>query len=103
MREKKWIDCPICGSKNSMRTRRAVSEKCQIWDYPNITIRGLEGQFCRRCGDGFWSLKSEGLLTSKLAEHMAKHDSNRVVASELASVQEAARALHITQQGVHKM
>ena len=38
-----------------------------------------------------------------LAEHMAQEDLTRIVAAELASVQEAAEAMHITVRGVHKM
>lgn len=34
---------------------------------------------------------------------MARHDATRVVAAELASVREAAKVMHMTVQGIHKM
>lgn len=103
MREKKWIDCPVCGAKRSMRAQKNVSERYNLKGYPPLDIHGLDGQFCDECGDGFWSLKSERLISRLLGEHMARHDATRVVAAELASVQEAAKALQVTVQGVHKM
>lgn len=103
MREKKWIDCPACGSKKSMKTKKNQQERFNLSGYPPADITGLDGQFCDVCGDGFWSLKSERKITHSLGEHMALHDSTRIVAAELASVQEAAQKLEMTIQGVHKM
>ena len=103
MREKKWVDCPACGAKKSMRMEKNRKERFHPPGYPPLDVSGLEGQFCASCGEGFWSLKSERRIASLLAEHMAKHDSTRVVAAELASVQEAAKTMNVTVQGIHKM
>jgi len=103
MREKRWIDCPACGAKNTMRVQKKPSERFHLPGYPPLDITGLEGQFCASCGDGVWSLKSERHIAQLLAEHRAAHDGTRVVAAELASVKEAAEALHVTAQGIHKM
>lgn len=103
MREKRWIDCPACGAKKSMRKKKSQKERFNPSGYPPLDVSGLDGQFCESCGEGFWSLKSERLIACLLAEHMAQHDATRVVAAELASVQEAAKAMHVTVQGVHKM
>lgn len=103
MREKKWIDCPACGDKKSMRKKKAISERFNPSGYPPLDISGLDGWFCASCGEGFWSIKSERLIACLLAEHMARHDATRVVAAELTSVQEAAQAMQMTVQGVHKM
>lgn len=103
MREKKWIDCPSCGASKSMCARVNRNERFNLSGYPPLDISGLEGQFCNVCGDGFWSLKSERLIARRLAAHRAEQDGMRVVAAELASVKEAATALGITVQGVHKM
>lgn len=103
MREKKWVDCPACGGKKTMRSKKNLSERFMPAGYPPLDIRGLDGQFCESCGEGFWSLKSEKYIARLLAEHMAEHDATRVVAAELASVQEAAKAMRVTVQGVHKM
>jgi hypothetical protein len=103
MREKKWVDCPVCGAKKSMQTKKNQKERFNCPGYPPVDISGLDGQFCESCGEGFWSLKSERRIARRLAEHMADHDAQRTVAAELASVQEAARAMNMTVQGIHKM
>jgi len=103
MREKKWVDCPACGAKQSMRVRKDIGERFHPSGYPPLDIDELDGQFCDVCGEGFWSLRSERRITRLLAEHMARHDATRVVAAELASVQEAAQLMKVTPQGVHKM
>lgn len=103
MREKKWIDCPACGAKNSMRTKKNIAERFHPAGYPPLDLTCLDGQFCASCGDGFWSLKSERRITRELGEHMAKQDAGRVVAAELASVKEAAHLMRVTPQGIHKM
>jgi len=103
MQEKTWIDCPSCGSKNSMHYRQGIEECFEPKGYPPLTIEGLDGQMCDVCGDGFWSRKSERAISRILCEHEAEHDAKKIVAAEIASVQEAARALGITVQGVHKM
>lgn len=104
MREKKWVDCPVCGSKNSMKTRRGVTERFELAGYPAPEkLSGLSGQFCTACGDGFWSLASERTIARHLARHMAVHDSKKIVAADLESVQETAKTLRVTAQGVHKM
>ena len=103
MREKKWIDCPVCGSKKSMRARKNREERFNLAGYPPLDVSGLDGHFCEVCGEGFWSLKSERMITQQLSAHRAEYDGTRVVAAELASVKEAATALHVTVQGVHKM
>lgn len=103
MREKKWIDCPACGLKKCMHAKKNLDERLNPKGYPPLDISGLEGQFCSSCGEGFWSLKSERQITRCLAEHMARHDAKRIVAEELASVQEAAQVMNVTVQGIHKM
>ncbi len=103
MREKKWIDCPACGAKKSMHSEKNLSEGFHPSSYPPLDVSSLDGQFCDACGEGFWSLKSERRIACLLAQHMAAHDATRVVAAELASVQEAAKAMRVTVQAIHKM
>ena len=103
MREKKWVDCPACGAKNSMQSENDRSERFNPIGYSPIDITCLDGQFCTSCGDGFWSRKSERRISRLLAEHMACQDAMRVVAAELASVQEAAKTMQLSVQAVHKM
>ena len=103
MREKIWIDCPACGARKSMRHKKGLTERFHPSGYPPLDIDGLDGQFCELCGEGFWSLKTERSIARLLGEHMAEHDAKRVVVAELASVQEAAKAMGVSVQGIHKM
>jgi YgiT-type zinc finger domain-containing protein/excisionase family DNA binding protein len=103
MREKKWVDCPVCGTKGSMRHKTGLKERFNPPGYMPIEIKGLDGSFCQECDDGFWSLKSKAEIARQLAEGMADQDSKRIVASEIASVKEAAALMHVTAQGIHKM
>ncbi len=103
MREKKWHDCPVCGAKGTMQTQKNIRERFNPPGYPPLDTSGLDGQFCSMCGEGFWSLKSERIIARRLGEHKAEHDATRVVAAELSSVREAAEAMGVTVQGVHKM
>lgn len=103
MRQKKWVNCPACGAKASMEYRKAVAERFAPFGYAPIAVKGLDGYFCSRCGDGFWSLRSERRIAATLGEEMARQDTKRVVASKIASVREAAKAMNLTPQAVHKM
>ena len=103
MREKKWVDCPVCGAKGSMRRAKGLKERFNLPGYEPIEVKGLDGSFCQECGDGFWSLKSKAVIAKQLAENMAQQDSKRIVASEMVSVKEAAKVMHVTPQGIHKM
>lgn len=86
-----------------MRKKQDIAERFHPAGYPPLDLSDLDGQFCESCGEGFWSLKSERRIARELGEHMAKHDADRIVAAELTSVKEAARMMHVTPQGVHKM
>ena len=87
-----------------MKTRRGLTESFRLAGYPPPEkLTGLDGQFCTKCGDGFWSIASERKIARHLAKHMALHDSSRVFAADLASIQEAAKHLRVSAQGVHKM
>jgi YgiT-type zinc finger domain-containing protein len=103
MRERIWKNCPCCGAKGTMQRQAERTERFNPAGYAPVEVSGLDGCFCSACGDGFWSLKSERSISATLAEHMARQDSQRIVAAELASVKEAADAMQITVQGVHKM
>ena len=103
MRDRKWIDCPICGAKGSMRSEKGLTERFNPPGYDPIEVSDLDGSFCQVCGDGFWSLKSKAVIAKQLAKNMAEQDSKRIVASEMVSVKEAAKAMHVTTQGIHKM
>ena len=103
MREKNWIDCPVCGAKGTMRIQSNRSRRLAPRGYSPVQIKGLEGQFCKVCRDGFWSRASERAISRQLGEHMAREDAARTVVADLASVQEAGQLLGISVQAVHKM
>lgn len=103
MRDKKWVDCPVCGAKDAMRYKKGLRKRFNPPGYEPIEVKGLDGAFCRECGDGFWSLKSKAAIAKQLAENMATQDSKRIVASEMVSVKEAAKVIRVTPQGIHKM
>jgi hypothetical protein len=103
MREKKWVDCPSCGAKNSMEYRTGLVERREPKGYPPFEVGDLEGYLCSLCKEGFWSRASERKITAASAEHRARHDSGHVVAADLASVNEAAALLQVSVQAVHQM
>ena len=103
MKEKKWVDCPSCGSKGTMKRREGVAKTFRHADYAPIRIRGLDGYFCASCGDGIYSPRSTARINSVLAEEMAKRDSSRVPASDLLEVDQVVRRLAVSRQRVHKM
>ena len=103
MKDKNWVDCPLCGSKNSMVFKSNLSENYQIKNYGSVKITGLEGQFCKVCKDGFYNIKSQNHINAAVAEFKARKDANSIVAAELVSVDEMARRLKLTRQSIHKM
>ncbi len=103
MKEKKWVNCPSCGSKNSMELKKKLTENYHIKDYGSVKISGLEGHFCKICKDGFYNIKSQNHINSIVAEYKARKDANSIVAAELVSVDEMAKKLKRTRQAIHKM
>jgi len=103
MKEKKWIDCPSCGSKGTMKIKKNLFETYSIKGYAPISINHLDGQFCEVCGEGFYSVKSERHIASTVADEKAKQDSARTVASELIEVETMAHLLSVSRQRVHQM
>ncbi|MBP7583796.1 MAG: type II toxin-antitoxin system MqsA family antitoxin [Spirochaetes bacterium] len=103
MREKKWTDCPACGSKGSMERRRNVTETYRNPGYEPISIAHLDGHFCKTCGEGIYSIKSERTINSTLAREKARQDSRRVVAADLVDVDDVAKILSVSRQRIHQM
>jgi hypothetical protein len=103
MKEKKWIDCPSCGSKGSMISKKGIYETYTLKNYSPIKIGPLEGDFCSVCNKGFFTIKSEKIINSKLAEEKARQDSERTVASQLLDIDTIAKKLKVTRQRIHQM
>jgi YgiT-type zinc finger domain-containing protein len=103
MKEKKWIDCPSCGSKGSMKLKNNVSETYRNPGYGPITVKQLDGYFCAVCGEGIYTIKSNKKIVSTLADEKARQDSKRIVASEILDVESVAKTLAVTRQRIHQM
>lgn len=103
MRDKKWVDCPACGSKGSMEFRTDVTETRTPKGYPAVEIRGLKGYFCNVCGDGVWLRESENRIAAEVMAFKAREDAKVVPAADLMSVSNAARLLGVTPSRVHQM
>jgi YgiT-type zinc finger domain-containing protein len=103
MKEKKWIDCPSCGSKGTMKYYKNKSEKYTALGYKPIVITGLDGYFCSSCDEGVFTIKSAKRINAMMAEEKARQDSSRIVATEIVDVETVAKKLEITRQRVHQM
>ncbi|TGM14201.1 YgiT-type zinc finger protein [Leptospira selangorensis] len=103
MKDKKWIDCPVCGETNSMVFKTDVSEIFNIKDYGNLKITNLEGYYCKNCKDGILTRKSQNHINATIAEFKAKKDAEVTVAADLISVDEMAKKLKLSRQSIHKM
>ncbi len=103
MKEKKWVDCPSCGSKGSMLYRKNISETYCNPGYHPITVTGLDGHFCRVCDEGIFSIKSNKKIASSIAEGKALQDSDKIVASSITDVDSVAKTLSVSRQRVHQM
>lgn len=103
MKDKKWVNCPSCGSSNSMQFKKNVFETYQYKNEPKITIGPLSGYFCKKCNDGIFNQKSSKLIKTKLTEHRARCDAKTTPASALMLVKEASQILKVTRQAVYKM
>jgi Ser-tRNA(Ala) deacylase AlaX len=103
VREKMWNDCPSCGTVGSMKKKVNLKDNLIVKDYGKISLDHLEGYECSKCHDAIFSKRSQSMINAKIAELKAKVDSNKIVASQLASVDEMAKKYKITRQAIHKM
>lgn len=102
MKEKKWVDCPCCGAKDSMKFKKFY-DTVQPKNYPKIEIGPLEGYFCALCDDGFLTFASEKLFDSQTKEAMARYDAKRTPASKLLPVPDVVEILKKSRQWIHKL
>ncbi|HSV97788.1 MAG TPA: YgiT-type zinc finger protein [Spirochaetota bacterium] len=100
---KKWVDCPTCGSKGTIKYVRNRKEVVEPQGYGKIIVKNLDGYFCSACGDGFYTRKSMNLFNSAVAYGKARQDSHRVVVGDLLEVSSVAGRLDVTSQRVHQM
>jgi YgiT-type zinc finger domain-containing protein len=103
MREKKWKDCPVCGAKDTMKKKSGITETVTPKGYEKITIKNLDGQFCEKCGEGFWSIKSNRKVNSVIAEGMALQDSKKTLVCDVIDHAQVAKELGVTRARVGQM
>lgn len=103
MKQKKWIDCPSCGARGSMKYRKNLSETYRNPDYELITVNYLDGYFCDVCNEGIFTIKSNRKIVASIADEKARQDSKRVVASSILDVDTVAKTLSVSRQRVHQM
>jgi YgiT-type zinc finger domain-containing protein len=103
MREKKWVDCPSCGTKGSMKFKKNISQTYRNPGYEPITVTHLDGYFCAVCDEGLFTIKSSKKIMSQLADEKARQDSKRIVASSILDVDSVAKTLSVSRQRVHQM
>jgi YgiT-type zinc finger domain-containing protein len=103
MKEKKWVDCPSCGSKGSMKYKKSITETYRNAGYEPISVEHLDGYYCAVCGDGIFTIKSNKRIMAELAEEKARQDSKRIVASDILDVDSIAKKLSVTRQRIHQM
>ena len=103
MREKKWIDCPVCGSKGTMKHKAKIMEPVKPLGYEAVTIGPLDGQFCTACGEGFYSRSALKHRAKQLAEAKAIQDSKKVPASNITDIDSLVKIMKVSRQRVHRM
>ncbi len=66
-------DCLLCGERNSVEFKKDIETKIiPSTGEPPIAISGLDGYFCSRCGDGFYTEESVEKFWLKLKEERNK-------------------------------
>ena len=103
MREKIWRDCPTCGSKASMK-RENHRRDIFVREGHRLTIKGLSGQFCGVCKEGFYDLASQRRISSELGKFLARIDSEKSIPPKyIISVKELAKRYDVSTKRVHQM
>ena len=103
MKEKKWVDCPICGSIGTMKYKSNITQIIKNKKYAPITIKDLDGYFCSKCGEGFLTKKSNNSFNSQLAKEKAKQDSFHTPVTDILDVKIIMEKLDVTRQRVNQM
>jgi YgiT-type zinc finger domain-containing protein/excisionase family DNA binding protein len=103
MKEKKWTDCPNCGGKGSMVSKRSIRKEFPVKGYDTVSFRNLDGYVCSLCGETIFSRKSDRMIDVAVAESKARGDSKKYTASEIIPVDELATKWNVSRQRIHQM
>ena len=103
MREKKWKNCPSCGSKNSMIYKKNLSIHYNSKNYGEIIIKNLAGYECKICKEAIFTNKADRLRQSELTRRIALFETKKTYASELVPIEEFAKITNRSRQRIHQM
>ncbi|TGM22019.1 hypothetical protein [Leptospira meyeri] len=102
-KDKKWVDCPVCGSAGSMVLETNRTFESNIKDLGKLKVTGLSGYFCKVCKDGFFNRSSMNKIEEAHMRLKAESESQVVRVSEIVRVSEVTKVLHKTRQEVYRM
>lgn len=102
-KDKKWVDCPICGTDGSMNFQKGKTFEVKKTLIGKVKIENLSGYFCKECKDGFYDSKSQKIINAKLAEIKAIEASKVVTVSEVATLESLANELKTSKQFAHRI
>lgn len=100
---RKWKVCPVCESKDMLVYKENITEKLEVKDLPPLKVTGIELYNCKKCGESFYTSKSEKIIKESLAIHKAKELAKKVTFSELITAEEVAKSLNLSRQRVSAM
>lgn len=103
MREKKWKNCPSCGSGNSMIYKKNLFIKYNNKNYGEIIIKNLDGYECKVCKEAIFTNKSDRKRQSELSRQIALLETKKTYASELVPIEEFAKITNRSRQRIHQM
>ena len=103
MREKEWVDCPVCGSDGTMAFKENIVKMIKPKGYDAVEVGPLSGYFCKKCGDGFYTRESMRKIDQQIAEGIAKQQSSKVTVDKLGDITLISKKLNVSRQRVHKM
>ena len=103
MREKEWVDCPVCGSEGTMELKNNIVKMITPKGYEAVKVGPLSGYFCKKCGEGFYTRESIKKREQQLADGIAKQSSTKITVDKLGDVTLICKKLKVSRQRVHKM
>ena len=70
-KDKKWIDCPVCGASGSMVLKKNRTFESNIKDLGTLKVTKLFGYFCKECNDGIYHISSENKIEEAIRRKKA--------------------------------
>ncbi len=102
-KDKKWIDCPVCGASGSMVLEKNRTFESNIKDLGTLKVTKLFGYFCKECNDGIYHISSENKIEEAYMRLKAQVDSTKVKVNEVVSIKNIMEVLEKSRQEVYRM